>query len=184
MNYLLNSLLIASLASTLCIGDTFSQNIIKNPGFKKTKTSSSFTFGDILANPLKDGSLVEARVSQMALTAFKNSFWNVTYSKWYRVRRNNYLVCFKANENVSRALYNARGNLIYSFFYGSEKDLPLDVKSLVKGKYPDYNILLTIDVSQADRKIWVINLGNDKSLVSVSVVNGFIQVMSQYGRAK
>ena len=127
---------------------------------------------------------MEARVSQLALTAFKNSFQNVTYSKWYRVRKNYYLVCFKANENVSRALYNVRGNLVYSFFYGSEKDLPLDVKSLVKVKYPDYNILLTIDVYQAGRKIWVINLGNDKSLVSLSVENGFIQVMGQYRRGK
>jgi len=184
MNYLLNSLLIASLVSTLCISDTFSQNNIKTPGFKKTKPGSSFTFGDILANPLKDGSLVEARVSQLALTAFKDSFQNVTYSKWYRVRTNNYLVYFKANENVSRALYDARGNLISSFFYGSEKDLPLDVKSLVKGKYPDYDILLTIDVYQGDRNIWVINLGNDKNLISVGVENGFIQVISQHRRAE
>ena len=184
MNYLLNSLLIASLVSTLCISDTFSQNNIKNPGFKKTKPGSSFTFGDILANPLKDGSLVEARVSQLALTAFKDSFQNVTYSKWYRVRRNNYLVYFKANENVSRALYDARGNLISSFFYGSEKDLPPEVKDPIKIKYPDYEILVTIEVYQADRKVWVINLGNEKSLVTVSAENGFIQVMSRYKRAK
>ena len=37
MNYLLNSLLIASLASTLCIGDTFSQNILRTQVLKKQK---------------------------------------------------------------------------------------------------------------------------------------------------
>jgi hypothetical protein len=169
--------------STLCIGYTFSQSSIKNPKFQKTKESSSFTFGDMLANPLKDGSLVEARVSQLALMAFKNSYQNVTYSKWYRVRRN-YLVYFKANENVSRALYDARGNLISSYFYGSEKDLPPEVKDLVKIKYPDYDILLTIEVYQAFQKIWVVNLGNYKSLVSISVENGFIQVLSQHKRSK
>lgn len=179
MNYLLNSLLITSLASTLCISDTFSQ-YAKN---KKQKTTSSFTFGDIIANPLKDGSLVEARVSQLALTAFKNSFQNATSTKWYRVRLN-YLVYFKTNENVSRALYDAKGNLIFSFFYGSEKDLPTDVKGLVKGKYPDYDMLLTIAVYEGDRKFWVINLGNHKSLVSVSVENGFIHKMSQNLKSK
>lgn len=184
MKYLLTSLLLTFLASTLCIGDAVSQKTITNQSFKKTKTSSSFTLGDILANPLRDGSLVEARVSQLALTAFKDSFQNVTYSKWYRVRKNNYLVYFKANENVSRALYDAKGNLVSYFFYGSEKDLPLDIKSLVMGKYPDYDILLTVEVCQGDRKIWVINLANDKSLVSIGVENGFIQVMSQFRRAK
>ena len=183
MKYLLASLLIISIASTLGIDNTFSQRPIKNPRFLKTQESSSFTFGDILANPLNDGSLVESRVSQMALNAFKTSYQNVTYSKWYRVRRN-YLVYFKANENVSRALYDARGNLISSFFYGSEKDLPLAVKDLVKIRYPGYDILVTIEIHEADKEIWVINLGNDKSLVSVSVENGFIQVMSQYRRTQ
>ena len=183
MKCLLHSLLITSLLSTLCIGHIFSQYIIKNPNSKKTKIISSFTFGDIIANPLKDGSLVEARVSQLALNAFKNSFQNATIIKWYRVRRN-YLVYFKNNENVSRALYDAKGNLISSFFYGSEKDLPVDVKGLVKGKYPDYDILLAIGVYDGDRNIWVINLGNNKSLVSVSVKNGFIQKLSKYKKSK
>ncbi|MEP7111410.1 MAG: hypothetical protein ABI760_25665 [Ferruginibacter sp.] len=183
MKYLLASLLITLLASTFCIDYTFSQSGTKNPGFQKTNESSSFTFGDLLANPLRDGSLVEKRVSQLALTAFRNSFQNVTYSKWYRVRRD-YLVYFKANENVSRALYDVRGNLISSFFYGSEKDLPSAVKDLVKTKYPDYDILVTIEVYQADRKIWVVNLCNDKSLVSVSVYNDFIQVISRNRKSK
>ena len=81
MKYLLASLLVTSIASILFINYTFSQRPIKNPGFQKTKESSSFTFGDILANPLNDGSLVEARVSQLALNAFKTSYQNVTYSK-------------------------------------------------------------------------------------------------------
>ena len=80
MNYLLNSLLITSLVSTLCINDTFSQYAIKNQNNKKIKTTSSFTFGDIIANPLKDGSLVESRVSQLALIAFKNSFQFMLFS--------------------------------------------------------------------------------------------------------
>jgi hypothetical protein len=178
MKYLLNSLLMASLASPLCISDTFSQfNIHKKP------KTNSFTFGDKLANPLKDGSLVEARVSQPALIAFKNSFQNVTSTKWYRVQRN-YLVYFKKNENVSKAIYDARGNLVSSAFYGSEKDLPIDVKSLVKRDYPDYDILLTIEVYDGDRTVWVINLGNHKSLVSVSVENGFINKIGRHKKSK
>jgi hypothetical protein len=177
MKYLLNSLLMASLASTLCISDTFSQfNIHKKP------KTNSFTFGDKLANPLKDGSLVEARVSQPALIAFKNSFQNVTSTKWYRVGWN-YLVYFRKNEYLSKALYDAKGNLVSYIFYGSEKDLPIDVKSLVKRDYPDYGILLTIEVYEGDRIFWVINLGNHMSLVSVSVENGFIKKISQHRKS-
>lgn len=112
-------LLITFLVSTLGISDTFSQYVL----IKKLKTNSSFTFGDIKANPLKDGSLVEARVSQLAIIAFKKSFENATNIKWYREGRN-YLVYFKKNENVSRALYDAKGNLIYSFFMVLKKIYP------------------------------------------------------------
>jgi hypothetical protein len=54
----------------------------------------------------------------------------------------------------------------------------------VKEKYPDYDILLTIEVYEGDGKIWVINLGNLKSLVTVSVENGFIHKMSHYRKSK
>ena len=185
MKYLIASLLI----KCLCIDCTFYQSPGKYQGFQKTKESSSFTFGDILANPLKDGSLVEARVSQLALTAFKNSYPNFTSFKWYRVGRN-YLVYFKANKNMSRALYDARGNLISSFFYGYEKDLPPEVRNLLKIEYPDYEILVTTEIYEDDRKFWVINLGNDKSLAIVSTEWSsligiyIIQEMSRYKRSK
>jgi hypothetical protein len=145
--------------------------------------SSSFTFGDILANPLKDGSLVEARVSQMALTAFRNSYQNVTYSKWYRVRRN-YLVSFKLNKYLSRALYDFKGKLISSFFYGSENDLPSAVRGLVKISYPNYIIFLTSKVYQAGRDSWVINLEYQKILVCISVTDDLIQELNHYTKSK
>jgi hypothetical protein len=94
------------------------------------------------------------------------------------------LVYFKKNENLSRALYDAKGNLVSSIFYGSEKDLPINVKGLVKRDYPDYDILLTIEVYKEYRKVWVINLGNHKGLISVSVENGFIHKMSQHKKSK
>ena len=183
MRYLIGPLLVTTLAATSCIDYTFSQDAPKNRSQQQTNMSSSFTFGDMLANPLKDGSLVEARVSQMALTAFRNSYQNVTYSKWYRARRN-YLVSFKVNKYLNRALYDFKGKLISSFFYGSENDLPSEVKGLVKDSYPNYNIFLTTKVYQAGRNIWVINLDNQKTLVCISMQNDLIQELSRYTKSK
>jgi hypothetical protein len=42
---------------------------------------------------------------------------------------------FQANKYVSRALYDVKGVLISSYFYGSESDLPPEVKNLVKTNY-------------------------------------------------
>jgi hypothetical protein len=183
VKYLSALLLFTFLQSALWVEPLSGQNSSKKLGSQKTRTSSSFTFGDILANPLKDGSLVEARVSQFALTAFHDSYQNVSYSQWYRVRRN-YLVYFKANKYTSRAIYDVKGNLVSSFFYGSEQDLPGGIRELVKASYPEYHILLAIEVYEGKEKIWVVNLSSDRFLLSISVENDFIQKISKYRKSK
>jgi hypothetical protein len=183
MRYILVSLSIVSLVLTSCAAFMFSQNTTKNRSHQQANTSSSFAYGDILANPHRDGSLVEARVSQMALIAFKNSYPSVTYSKWYRVRRN-YLVSFKVNKYLSRALYDFKGELISSFLYGSENDLPSGVAELVKNLYPNCDIFLTTEVYEAGKNTWVINLDNQKVLVCISVQDDFIQELTLYNKSK
>ena len=183
MKYLFVFLSAVSLALTSCLAFMFNQNTTKNRSHQKADTSSSFAYGDKLANLVRDGSLVEARVSQMALIAFKNSYPNVTNSKWYRVRRN-YLVSFRANKYLSRALYDVKGILISSFFYGAESDLPPDVKNLVKTNYPNYDIFLTTKIYQEGRNAWVINLDNRKFMVCVSVQGDFLQELSRCSKSK
>jgi len=183
MNQLFVFVSIVSLALTSCVAYMFNKNTNKNQSHQQANISSSFTYGDIQANPLRDGSLVEARVSEMALIAFKNSYQNVTYSKWYRVGRN-YLVYFKANKYVGRALYDVNGDLISSYVYGSENDLPPEVKTLVKINYPNYNIFLTTKIYREGRHAWVINLDNLKFLLCVSVQDDFIQEFSRCRKSK
>ncbi len=119
-----NYFLIICLASTFFISNTFGQVAVS-----KSRSASSFKFGDMLANPINDGSLVEARVSQPALLAFSNYFKNVTDTKWFRVDKM-YLVQFMNNQNLNKALYDVKGDLIYTICYGSEKDLPAMLEDL------------------------------------------------------
>ncbi len=175
-----NCFLIICVVLTVFIGDTFSQVAIH-----RSKLASSFTFGDMLANPEGDGSLVEARVSHPALIAFSNSFKNVTNTKWFRVE-DMYLVQFIKNENQHKALYDVKGNLVYTISYGSEKNLPRDVRRLVRKEYVgfEYNILQAIEVNEDKRNIWVVNLDDGESLVTVRVENGFIEEVKNYRKSK
>lgn len=124
-----NILLMFCLLMILTSGQSFGQN-----GFKANSTKSIFLYGDSLANPSGDGSLVESRVSQPALMAFAKSFRNSTNAKWYRLNQY-YLVHFTKNENENKALYDVKGNLKYSVLYGGEKDLPRDIRRMVKREY-------------------------------------------------
>ena len=85
---------------------------------------------------------------------------------------------------MSRALYDFKGKLISSFFYGSENDLPREVKNLVKTNYSNYAIVLTTKVYQEGRNAWVINLDNRKFMVCVSLQDDFLQEFSRCRKLK
>ena len=173
-----NYLLIACLATTLCIGNTFGQ-----PGVKKSITAARFEYGDLLANPAKDGSLAESRVSEKALIAFSKSFPDATNAKCSRFEKK-YGVDFIKNEKQHKCLYNVKGNLIYSLSYGSEKDLPRDIRREVKREYIDYDITQAIEANEDNRDVWIVNLDDANSFITVAVENGSIEELSHYKKSK
>ncbi len=149
----------------------------------KSKAGSSFIYGDMLANPSGDGSLAEMRVSQDALQAFSHSFQDASNAKWYRLEKF-YLVYFTKNEQENKALYDIKGNLKYSISYGTVKDLPNDIRKMVKRQYIEYNILQVIEVNEDSRNIWIINLDDDYDLITARVENVDIEEMARYQKSK
>ena len=71
----------------------------------------------------------------------------------------------------NQALLNKNGELIYQFSYGTEKDLPADVRKLVKSQYHDQKITLVHKINQDERTIYVITLEDDSEIIKVSVEN-------------
>jgi len=76
------------------------------------------------------------------------------------------------DDNLNRALFTKRGNLIYHISYGYEKNLAEDIRRQVKSTYYDYDISRTIKVTEADRVIWVVNLEDAKNLILVRLEEG------------
>ena len=111
-----NYLLVALLATTLCIGNTFGQSFTRNAA-KATR----FDYGDKLANHADDGTLATSRVSARALNAFSKSFPDATGAKWIRVGKM-YGVDFIKVEKQNKVLYDVKGNLMYSLSYEAETD--------------------------------------------------------------
>lgn len=173
----LNYLLIAFVATTLCIGNSFGQSN------RKSGVVTSFEYGDKLANTKNDGSLAESRVSKRTLNAFSNSFPNANDAKWNNVGKK-YSVDFIKTGKQYKCLYDAKGNLIYSLFYGSEKDLPSDVRRIVKREYIDYEITQAVEANEDNRHVWIINLNGDKNFVSVAVEDGSLGELSNFKKAQ
>jgi len=64
------------------------------------------------------------------------------------------------------------GKLINVTTYGTEKDLPADVRKIVKREYYDYKIAVAIEVKENNRDIWVVQLDNASEQIAVKIEDG------------
>jgi len=102
---------------------------------------------------------------------FRKYFASAQNPTWYMINKD-FLIKFMTDDNLNRALFTKRGNLIYHISYGYEKNLPEDIRKQVKSTYYDYDISRAIKVTEADRVIWVVNLEDAKNLILVRLEEG------------
>ena len=107
-------------------------------------------------------------VSAKVNKSFGQYFKGATHQRWYQLEKN-FLVKFIQNDQENRALFTKNGSLVYHISYGAEKNLPSDVRGLVKSTYYDQSITRVLKVNQDKRNIWVISLEDAKDYVMVRV---------------
>jgi hypothetical protein len=109
-----------------------------------------------------------ANVSAKVSKAFGQYFKGATHQRWYQLEKN-FLVKFIQNDQENRALFTKNGSLVYHISYGTEKNLPADVRGLVKSTYYDQSITRVLKVNQDKRNIWVISLEDANDYIMVRV---------------
>lgn len=115
--------------------------------------------------------------------AFKSTFENAQDPVWYQANKN-YLVKFLDNDMKNNALFRKNGQLVYQISYAYEKDIPEDVDNMVKERYKDYNVVVAFNVKQDQRDVWIVNLENEKNLVTARVEDGVLNEATRTKRAQ
>jgi hypothetical protein len=128
-------------------------------------------------------SIVNITVSKKVEDAFVKSFENVTNLNWSKVD-NKFLATFTVAGKERRALFTKKGNLVYSIVYGTEADLPVETRKLIKSTYIDHTIAMAIEVREDNRTIWVIRLEDATNLIFVWVENGEMEETKHYQKSK
>lgn len=140
-----------------------------------TKTDSIKTLPPIVVTSKVN---VEAKVTE----AFDKQFKDAVDPQWYKLSKN-YLVKFIQNDMTNNALYKKNGRMVYHIAYGQERNLPDDIRTLVKNSYGDYNIISAVNVHQDDRNVWVVGLEGMKKLVQVRVEDGQLEEVGNYDKS-
>jgi hypothetical protein len=130
--------------------------------------SSSFAQSNYIALSPIAISGVNLKVSEKIQTGFYKSFTGAENVKWYEQDKK-ILATFSMNEMNHRTLLSKKGVVIYHISYGSEKNLPAEVRKIVKSTYFDYKITMAVKVEEKNRAIWVVDMEDDKTLITVRV---------------
>lgn len=121
-------------------------------------------------------------VSKKVSDIFKATFKDAENPVWTRVNRD-YLVEFITRDINNRVLFHRNGTIIYHIKYGSEKNLPREVRRLVKSNYVDENITRAMNVQEGGRDIWVVNMEDNKKYIIVRVEGGELEEVSNVNRS-
>jgi hypothetical protein len=128
-------------------------------------------------------SIEKIDVNTRVVGAFVRTFDNATNVNWSKLGKN-FLATFRIAEIERRALFTKKGNMLYSIVYGTEADLPLETRKLVKSVYLDYTIATAIEVKEDSRTIWVVRLEDPRSLIFIRVEDGEIEQTKHYQKSK
>jgi len=156
---------------TVLLNKADAQALAKNSDIVKSESlSAAMKLTDDSKNEIAEITFVN-EVNQKASRDFKKTFRDVSNEKWYSIK-NGFLAEFSLNTTKNRVVYDKKGNWKYTVSYYDEKNLPVEIKAIVKPIYYDYTISRVEEVHANDQIVYFVHLQNDSRLKTVKVCEG------------
>lgn len=110
---------------------------------------------------------------------FMESFAGISDQSWSMAGKN-FHCHFYINGIPSDALFTKNGSTVYFVMHGNEKDMPSDIRKIVKSEYFDYTIIKAIEVKQNHEDIWIVKMKENLDHVTVRVEDGEMEVVEKF----
>jgi hypothetical protein len=146
----------------------------KKPDMKKILMIASLLLGTVTFA----GTPTE--VNEKVLTAFRQTFTTAKDVVWYEYG-DSYTVNFKQAEIKTRVIYDKNGNILESYRYYQEEQLPPPVVSKIRKKFPGKKIFGVTERSTEYDVSFHIMLEGEKDWLKVkSDVNGYMELEQKF----
>jgi hypothetical protein len=104
--------------------------------------------------------------------------------KWHN-SNGGYIAVFFRDSIQYRVMYSSRGDLSYVMKYYEEKQMPRNIRAIVKGTYYDYKIYIVQEVEIPDRpSVYLINLQGETDWKKVKLCQGDMEVVEDFKKGK
>jgi hypothetical protein len=121
-------------------------------------------------------------VNQKASREFKKTFKDVNNEKWYSIK-NGFLAEFSLNTTKNRVVYDKKGNWKYTVSYYDEKNLPAEIRAIVKPVYYDYTISRVEEIHANDQIIYIVHVQNDSSLKTLRICEDQMDLIEDFPKS-
>ena len=133
----------------------------------------------ITSTPAPAAEMAATDVATKAVNSFNKSYKNAENVKWFAQNRN-YIAMFDWNGLKAHALLGKNGAIHYDVRYGNEKDLPANMRRLIKSNYVDFAIGKAVEVNVEGKNAWVVNLQDADNIVIARVMDGALDELARY----
>ena len=158
------------------------QTMDRNPvNVKSESLSAAMKLTEDSKNEIAEIAYVN-EVNQKAMRDFKKTFKEVNNEKWYLVK-NGFLAEFSLNSSKNRVVYDKKGNWRFTISYYEEKNLPAEIRAIVKPVYYDYTISRVEEVHANDQIIFIVHIQNDTSLKTLRVSEGQMDLIEDFPKS-
>lgn len=114
-----------------------------------------------------------------ALRDFLKKYENARDAVWYGVK-NGFVVRFWIDSMLGRAAYTTRGQWIYTIKQYKEKEMPRDVRAIIKSNYYDYAITLVEEIEQPNAAVrYLVHMQDEVSWKNVMVADGQMELVEE-----
>ena len=118
-----------------------------------------------------------------AVRAFVHTFWNASDANWVTYP-GGYVVYFTSDGISHRAYYTRSGHLECTIRDYFEKDMPADIRHMVKSAYYDYSIFLVNEVTSNGQTSYVVKIENKTSFKEITIDDQGMEVTGEFKKSK
>ena len=129
------------------------------------------------------GSLPETAVNIKVVRSFRKTFPDISNEKWDFLD-GYYFVNFSIDQVKYKIVYTKNGSLDYAMKMYEEKNLPKEVRAMVKSQYYDYTIHTAQELSINNKTIYIIQMSDSNSWKSVRVCEGEVEEIENLKKDK
>jgi hypothetical protein len=118
-------------------------------------------------------------LSPKAYRRFHRRFPEVPTGEFWFKYAEGYQVSFTLDRHHQFAYFAPSGTFLYSLKYFDGKDLPRDMETVIKRRFPDYKIDVVTEVNDGLKTFYLLQIVNPDKIKMLTFVDGRIDVVNE-----